>query len=211
MSREMRFAASVIVGREGSEGLEVLVLERSSTSRFLASYVVFPGGAVDPEDADLAARWFGDAGQAFRVGAVRELFEEAGVAVTGSGVRASSSFADIEADPPGAGILPEVAHWVAPEDVPVRFDARYVAVAAPLGVEPTPDGTETAAAWWCRPTDLLIEWEAGARKLYWPTFVTVKALATCRGVRDLLALRVDTREPDDHELEYLHRSTFYDD
>jgi 8-oxo-dGTP pyrophosphatase MutT (NUDIX family) len=211
MSQRMRFAASVIVGRDGANGLEVLVLERSSASRFLPSYVVFPGGAVDPEDADLARRWFGDASQASRAGAVRELFEEAGIAVTRSGIRAATSFDEIEKGPPTVEMLPEVAHWVAPEDVPVRFDARYVAAASPLGVTPTPDGTETSAAWWSTPADLMSQWQSQERKLYWPTYFTLGALTSCAGVKDLLALRLVTREPDDHELEYLHRSTFYDD
>ena len=211
MSQEMRFAASVIVGRDGAEGLEVLVLERSSASRFLPSYVVFPGGAVDPEDSALANRWFGHQDHAFRAGAVRELFEEAGIAITRSGVQATAAFSTIEDHPPTAEMLPEVAHWVAPEDVPVRFDARYVAAAAPLGVEPTPDGTETAAAWWSTPADLIAEWQSETRKLYWPTYLTLAALTECAGVQDLMALRLDTREPDDHELEFLHRSTFYDD
>lgn len=210
MSLEMRFAASVIVGRDGPDGLEVLVLERSAASRFLPSYIVFPGGAVDPGDAELAAAWFGDPAQAFRVGAVRELFEEAAITVTGSGLFAGGSFSMIAEDPPSAALLPEVAHWVAPQDIPVRFDARYVAAEAPLGIEPTPDGTETAAAWWCTPADLIAEWQAEERKLYWPTYFTMRALTACADVRDLLALRLETREPDDHELEYLHRSTFYD-
>jgi 8-oxo-dGTP pyrophosphatase MutT (NUDIX family) len=207
----MRFAASVIVGRDGANGLEVLVLERSSASRFLPSYVVFPGGAVDPGDTDLAEKWFGDGGQAFRVGAVRELFEEAGIAVTRSGIRAATAFDEIEQDPPTVEMLPEVAHWVAPEDVPVRFDARYVAAASPLGVTPSPDGTETSVAWWSTPADLMSQWQSEERKLYWPTYFTLGALTSCTDVGDLLALRLDTREPDDHELEYLHRSTFYDD
>ena len=211
MAQEMRFAASVIVGRDTPGGLEVLVLERSAASRFLPSYVVFPGGAVDAEDAELARRWFGSEDHAFRAGAVRELLEEAGIAATGSGVLATVTLDAIHHDPPAAEVLPEVAHWVAPEDVPVRFDARYIAAAAPLGVDPTPDGTETAAAWWTTPADLMSQWRSQERKLYWPTYVTVAALESCAGVADLLALRLDTREPDDRELEYLHRSTFYDD
>jgi 8-oxo-dGTP pyrophosphatase MutT (NUDIX family) len=207
----MRFAASVIVGRDGANGLEVLVLERSSASRFLPSYIVFPGGAVDPGDTDLAMRWFGDGDHAFRAGAVRELFEEAGIAVTRSGVRASTAFDEIEQDPPTADMLPQVAHWIAPEDVPVRFDARYVAAAAPPDVIATPDGTETSAAWWSTPADLMSQWQSQERKLYWPTYFTLGALTSCADVGDLLALRLDTREPDDHELEYLHRSTFYED
>jgi 8-oxo-dGTP pyrophosphatase MutT (NUDIX family) len=166
---------------------------------------------VDPGDTDLAEKWFGDGGQAFRVGAVRELFEEAGIAVTRSGIRAATAFDEIEQDPPTVEMLPEVAHWVAPEDVPVRFDARYVAAASPLGVTPSPDGTETSVAWWSTPADLMSQWQSEERKLYWPTYFTLGALTSCTDVGDLLALRLDTREPDDHELEYLHRSTFYDD
>ncbi|MEP7060045.1 MAG: NUDIX domain-containing protein [Actinomycetota bacterium] len=211
MSKQIRLAASVIVGRDGSNGLEVLVLERSATSRFLPSYVVFPGGAVDAQDADLADRWFGSRHHVFRAGALRELFEESSVAVTGSGVRAAVSLDAIDADPPAVETIPEVAHWIAPEDVPVRFDARYVAVAASAGVAPIPDGTEISAAWWDTPAALLAAWGTKKRKLYWPTYVTLMALGSCADVADLLALRLDTREPDDHELEYLHRSTFYDD
>src|SRR5918992_4677885 len=37
----LRKAASAIVGRDGEDGLEVLVLERGSSSRFLAGYVAF--------------------------------------------------------------------------------------------------------------------------------------------------------------------------
>jgi len=39
----------------------------------------------------------------------------------------------------------------------------------------------------------------------------MSALATCDSVADLLALRIDTREPDDDELERLPRSTFWQD
>ncbi|MEA2550732.1 MAG: hypothetical protein QOE25_501 [Actinomycetota bacterium] len=211
MSQQMRFAASVIVGRDGSHGLEVLVLERSAASRFLPSYVVFPGGALDSGDPELATRWFGNEEHVFRAGALRELFEEAGIAVTGAGVVSGDALDLIDADPPGVDMLPEVAHWVAPEDVPVRFDARYVAVAAAAEVVPVPDGTEISAAWWDTPASLLAGWESQVRKLYWPTYVTLVALASCADVAELLALRLETREPDDHELEYLHRSTFYDD
>jgi len=58
---EIRTAASVIAGRDGAGGLELLVIERSRSSRFLPGYVAFPGGATDPGDADLAVEWFGTA------------------------------------------------------------------------------------------------------------------------------------------------------
>jgi len=201
----------VIVGRDGPDGLELLVMERAISHRFLPGYVAFPGGAVDDEDADLAARWFGDAAKAARACGVRELVEECGLAVTAEGVRESISLDVVEAAPPRATQLAEIAHWIAPEDVPVRFDARYYAVAAASDLEPKPDGNEAAIAWWARVSDLLEEWEAEQRKLYWPTYFTLRALEGCPAVDDLLAARIETREPDDDELEYLHRSTFWQD
>jgi 8-oxo-dGTP pyrophosphatase MutT (NUDIX family) len=208
---EIRQAASIILGRDADRGLEVLVVERGASSRFLPGYVAFPGGSVDAEDAALAERWFGEPSQAGRAAVVRELIEECGLVLTATGLRSGTSSAAPDADPPRAEQLPEIAHWVAPEEVPVRFDARYYA-AAPAGIaDPTPDLTETSAAWWASPGELLEEWGEERRLLYWPTYFTMRALATCEKSSDLLALRIRTREPDDHELEWLHRSTFLQD
>jgi 8-oxo-dGTP pyrophosphatase MutT (NUDIX family) len=208
---EIRQAASIILGRDADRGLEVLVVERGASSRFLPGYVAFPGGSVDAEDAALAHRWFGDPEQAGRAGVVRELIEECGLVLTATGLIPGTSSAPLDADPPLAEQLPEIAHWVAPEDVPVRFDARYYAAAPAGDADPTPDLTETSAAWWASPVDLLQEWEEERKLLYWPTYFTMRALATCGKTSDLLALRIETREPDDHELEWLHRSTFFQD
>lgn len=78
-------AATVLLIRDGAEGLEVFMVERSDRMHF-ASALVFPGGKVDPEDADarLLARCDGIDGlapeaAALRVAAVRETFEECGV------------------------------------------------------------------------------------------------------------------------------------
>ena len=78
-----------------------------------------------------------------------------------------------------AGQLPEIAHWIAPPEVPVRFDARFFALEAPDRLALRPDGSETADAWWMSPRALLEDWEAGRRRLYWPTYFTVSAIAPC--------------------------------
>lgn len=212
MELELRKAASVIVARDGTDGLEVVVLERGGASRFLPGYVVFPGGSVDEEDTELAERWFGTPEESARACAVRELLEEVGLALTADGLRESAD-RTLEAlsPPPAPGRLPDVAHWVAPAHVPVRFDARYFAVEAPAGLRLVPDGDETAAAWWESPRELLEAWRTGRRKLYWPTYFTVQAIAPCEHVADLLALRIDTRGPDADEVERLPRSTFWQD
>lgn len=211
MSDVLRKAASAIVARDGEDGLEVLVLERGARSRFLPGYVAFPGGSTEPEDEALAISWFGTPGEAARACAVRELVEEVGLALTADGLSEADgrSLESVGARPPRPEQLPEVAHWIAPPQVPVRFDARYFAVGSPSGLAAVADGDETADAWWVSPGALLEDWSRGRRKLYWPTYFTVRAMAPCVSSSDLLALRVETREPDDDDLERLPRSTFW--
>lgn len=210
----IRQAATVVATRRGSDGPEVLVVERSTASRFLPGYVAFPGGAVDEGDAELARGWFGDAAEAPRATAIRELAEETTIAVTASGAVLSGGrdgLAPVDAAPPAASELHEIAHWIAPESVPVRFDARFFALELRGDVDPVPDGTEASAAWWISPRALLDAWRAGERRLYWPTWLTVTELATCGTVDELLALRMQTREPDDDELASLPPSLFWQD
>jgi len=209
----IRKAASVLAARDAEDGFEVLVLERAASSRFLPNYVAFPGGSTEASDAPIAERWFGSAEEVARACAIRELVEEVGLAPTADGLTESPdrALAAVDALPPRVEQLPSVAHWVAPEPVPARFDARYFALAAPRDLAVVPDGTETEDAWWISPTRLLEDWRTGRRKLYWPTYFTVNAIAPCSSVAELLALRIATREPDDDELERLPRSTFWQD
>jgi 8-oxo-dGTP pyrophosphatase MutT (NUDIX family) len=91
---ELRDAATVLILRDGPDGLEVFMLRRNLNSDFVGGAYVFPGGAVDPEDRHLnlepvcegrsdvdASRRLGieSGGLAFWVAAIRESFEEAGV------------------------------------------------------------------------------------------------------------------------------------
>ncbi len=211
MGEVIRKAASVIAARPGRDAPEVLVLERSASSRFLPGYVVFPGGAAEPADEDLAARWFGSAEEAARACAVRELAEETGLLLTRDGLDVGGDLATLDGRAPEARQLRRLARWIAPQDVPVRFDASYFVIEATRGSDPTPDGAEIVAAWWASPRALLAEWDAGARRLYWPTWFTVQALARAETLGDLLALHITTREPDDDEVERLPRSVFWQD
>jgi 8-oxo-dGTP pyrophosphatase MutT (NUDIX family) len=214
VSEEIRQAASLIGVRDGSEGPEVLVIERTLDHRFLPGYIAFPGGAVDPADGPLAQQWFGDTGEAPRAAAIREVIEEVGLAVTREqvvGVDRERPLARVHDAPPSVSRLPEVARWIAPEQVPVRFDARYFAARMDGATDPAPDGVEAARAWWASPHELMRGWESGDLLLYWPTHFTMKALADCRDADEVLGLRISTREPDDDELGLLPRSVFYQD
>src|SRR5947199_10231684 len=73
-----RQAATVIVLRGGADALEVLLVKRTPAARFMGGAWVFPGGAVDSTEGE------GDA--AHRAAALRELAEEAGIAIRGPDV-----------------------------------------------------------------------------------------------------------------------------
>ena len=193
-----RPAATVIVAREASPSVEVLVLRRSEQSRFAPGYAVFPGGSIEPGDTELAKRWFGDEEEAARACAIRELAEETGLALTSDGLRQTTQREEpvslVTEAPPRRDDLPEISRWIAPEFLPVRFDARFFAVASPNGLMPRPDGVEIADAWWTRPEDVLSQfrlWES----LMWPTFVTLEELAKCSSVEEVLSLRTEQVPP----------------
>jgi 8-oxo-dGTP pyrophosphatase MutT (NUDIX family) len=91
---ELRDAATVLLVRDGDDGLEVFMLRRNLRSEFVGGAYVFPGGAVDPSDRELdLERWcrgrsdadasarlgIARGGLAFWVAAIRESFEESGV------------------------------------------------------------------------------------------------------------------------------------
>ena len=79
-------AATILLARDGSAGLEVFMVERHHRIEVATGALVFPGGKVDPGDsaATLRARCAGAEGLdaaalTLRVAAIRETFEEAGV------------------------------------------------------------------------------------------------------------------------------------
>lgn len=95
-----RPAATIVLLREGVGGLEVLLLKRVRSAGFVPGAYVFPGGRVDPDDADPAlverldgldppaiaarlglAREAVPAAEAYLIAALREAFEETGLLV----------------------------------------------------------------------------------------------------------------------------------
>jgi 8-oxo-dGTP pyrophosphatase MutT (NUDIX family) len=196
-----RPAATVVVVREATgqpgagDGIEILVLRRSATSRFAPGFVVFPGGAVEEGDRVRARDWFRAPNEAARACAIRELAEETGLLLTAHGLDPTGSIDDGAFEPPSIERLPEVARWIAPEFLPVRFDACFFAVEAGAGLEPRPDGVEADLAWWASPQQILEDQRAGRAQLMWPTFKTLEALSACTTIREVLALRIEQAPP----------------
>jgi 8-oxo-dGTP pyrophosphatase MutT (NUDIX family) len=184
-------------GAASPAGIEVLVLRRSPDAGFVPGFVVFPGGSVDPPDRALAAAWFGTPAEEARACALRELAEEAGLVATASRILEARGRLPGEPGlpPPAAHQMPQIGHWIAPEFLPVRFDARFYALAADREASPTPDGVEVDRAWWATPADLLRAQRLGRIPLAWPTLTTLEALSGCATVAAALALRVEQVAP----------------
>ena len=160
----VRDAATVILVRDRPD-LHVFVLRRSAALVFAPGATVFPGGAVDPEDAVLARETGLDE---FRVAAARECLEECGIPL----------------DPT---TLVEFARWVTPEGAPRRYDTRFFVAAAPDEHEGEHDGSELVASAWMRPRDVLSAFARGELELILPTKRSLEVLARFDRVDALLA------------------------
>lgn len=147
-------AATVVLLRDGSHGLEVLLVQRNAQLAFHGGAWVFPGGRLDPDD--YAGGEQSDVVGAARNAAVREAREEAGVAIV-----------------PERLVL--FSRWVTPEPVPKRFDTWFFAAPCASG-DVCVDGGEIHAFQWLSPRAALEGQRAGNIDLPPPTFVTLTQL-----------------------------------
>lgn len=146
----VRNAATVIVLRDRlSEAPRVLMGQRGAKAAFMPNKFVFPGGAVDPDDAGvpLARRMpqvcrdrllqdcEEDLTHALATAAIRELWEETSLILGQPGDWQSAPPEDWEAFA-GAGFVPDahplqfVFRAITPPGRPRRFDARFFLVDA---------------------------------------------------------------------------------
>jgi 8-oxo-dGTP pyrophosphatase MutT (NUDIX family) len=192
--------------RDGAQGIEVLMLERHRDA-FFSRALVFPGGRVDAEDSDPAmlARCRGvGADIAFRVAAIREAHEEAGLLLARPAnddawigaahlwalqARYAASFAALIAS--GAvelatDRLVPFAHWVTPERSPKRYDTLFFLAEAPADQTPRADGHEAVDIVWITPEAALAEADAGRRRLIFATRLNLMRLMQSRDVASAL-------------------------
>ena len=157
---EPRQAASVILLRGGGERLEVLLVRRTPKARFMGGVWVFPGGAVDAQE--------GEGDEAHRVAAIRELREEAGIAL---------------ADP---AALVKFSRWITPAAVRIRYDTHFFLALAPEGQQPRVDGEECVDLGWFTPRGALEAHAANEIQLVFPTIKHLEQLSEFPSVRALL-------------------------
>jgi 8-oxo-dGTP pyrophosphatase MutT (NUDIX family) len=139
-----------------SEPFEVLLVRRNPASRFMGGVWVFPGGALA-------------AGETHRAAGVRELAEEAGVAL------------------PDPAALVEFSRWITPAQFDIRFDTWFFLALAPPGAAPEPDGGETVDARWFAPAEALAAQARGEIELVFPTIKHLEMLVRFDSAPELLA------------------------
>jgi len=187
-----RPAATILLLRDGAEGLEVFMVVRHHAIDFATGALVFPGGRVDEHDQAFAAGGVPD--MAFRIAAIRETFEECGVLLArpaGSDRlvdaaqlrfvedehRADLAAGRVRFDTvltahglvPAVDLLVPFAHWITPAHQPKRYDTRFYLAAAPSEHLAVHDGHESVDSVWMTPARVLADTEAGRFKLVFAT------------------------------------------
>ncbi len=201
MAQVPRPAATLILLRPGGDGVEVLMIQRAKSAAFLGGAYVFPGGALDAADSDLKRRILGSLPPQppaeYYIAAVRECFEEAGVALLcgGNGAQISSARAALlmnRRQQPfleilekedlyiPAGELVYYANWITAPGRSRRFDARFFVAVAPEGQEGSHDAAETVHHLWISPREALARGERGEIELVFATQHTLRDLMTFR-------------------------------
>lgn len=172
----VRPAATLVVLRDGERGIETLLLRRNSKVVFAGGAWVFPGGAVEDQDAAPGI----SEEQVARRAAVRETEEESGLTLD------------------TRGLVP-FAHWTTPPLAPKRYATWFFATMAVDG-EVQVDGHEIEHHRWYTPEEALTDHRVGRIELMPPTFVTLtelKAAGNCAAALDTWRqrplLRIESR------------------
>ncbi|WP_439108058.1 NUDIX hydrolase [Congregibacter sp.] len=173
MTVPIRPASTVVLLRDGEEGLELLMVRRNRALAFAGGFWVFPGGAVD--DAD-RAQCGDDPDEAARYAAAREAEEEAGVSPD-----------------PAAMVL--ISHWTTPVGERKRFSTWIFAGEVAADAEVVIDGSEIHEYQWIGVTRALDLHRAGELPMMPPTYITLCAMARYETASDALAGERETPCP----------------
>jgi len=143
-------SATVVLVRDGDDGLEVLMVCRSKQVKHMGGMWVFPGGRVDPADQVAG----GDDYAAALNAAIRETQEEAGLNIA-------------------ADHLHYISHWTTPIGAKKRFATWFFVGVLEEHQDVVVDGGEISHHRWVRPAAALEEQRRGELRLMPPTFITL--------------------------------------
>jgi 8-oxo-dGTP pyrophosphatase MutT (NUDIX family) len=178
-------AATVVMVRDGADGLKALLVQRNKAVKHMGGMWVFPGGKVDEQDYPTDRDEYGAALNA----AIRETREEAGLDVS-------------------AGQLVYLSHWTTPEGAKKRFATWFFLTVLEDGQEVSVDGGEIANHRWVKPEIAFAEMadEEHPFRLMPPTYVSLVDIADCCNCMEARD-RISAREV----IRYAPRMVFVED
>lgn len=160
------------------------MVRRTLAAKFMPGVWVFPGGAVDDEDAHAPASFGGNhEGSEWKVAALRELIEETGLWLTSGGAVSvpltEGAFDAVEASDHvlDQDLLIYFANWVTPEVFPIRFDTRFFLAVVDGDTHAVVDGEELIDLAWIAPLEALERDEEEDWAIPFPTRKTLNVLA----------------------------------
>jgi 8-oxo-dGTP pyrophosphatase MutT (NUDIX family) len=199
-----RDAATVVILRDGAQGLEVFLGKRHGLSDVLGGAYVFPGGKLDAADcapdshrhldqdrAQLHAA-LGEPGTApnlasgLFVAALRETYEEAGVLFAHGADAHTGAAADFHARVLSGSMRLQTqavhpwSRWITPRMPSVtnkRFDTRFFIAVLPPGQQAAHDNVEATESAWLRPRAALEQYWAREIELAPPQIMSLAHLA----------------------------------
>ena len=169
-------AATVVIVRDGRDGLEALMLRRNSKIAFGGMWV-FPGGRIDDADNETGPDGEHDELATASAAATREAAEEA----------------DLTVDPDS---LVWFSYWLPPPISPKRFSTFFFAARVSTGAagEVSIDDGEITEHAWMSPTAALSRRDAGEIELAPPTWMTLHMLEAWSDTESALTA-LDAMEP----------------
>ena len=194
----VRQAATIVITRERhGQKPQLLCLQRAKTMAFAAGALVFPGGAVDPDDLHIASIVPHDLAideAVARIAAIRECIEECGLAIGLTGLSPNmlpvlrqelnqhQPFSQLLAAHNlqlSLNALEPFARWQpSGRNMAQRiYDTRFYLARAPHGQDASVDETENIDLLWRSADDILALCDAGNGHVIFPTRRNLERLA----------------------------------
>ena len=200
-------AATVLLLRDGAQGIEVLMTRRSMSASFAPGAYVFPGGGIEAADAKVHALAKRRSTQADlrltqAIAAIRESFEELGVLLATHPDGRMADMNDIQGFDRLQPLSPQIqsrgmqiaadqvyvlAHWVTDRDLKRRFDVPFLVSRMPEGQTPVADDKEQFEPLWIRPQDALQRHRDNDFFIIFPTIRTLERMQAFDSVDAVLA------------------------
>ena len=163
-------AATILLMRDGAQGLEILLLKRNAAAKNMSGVWMFPGGKIDAGDQ-------GDTElDRVAVGAVRELREEADIVLDRTA-------------------LTTFSHWLTPAGQNRRFATWFFIAPLPANARVRVDGEEMVEAVWMCPRKAVDEYRARRLRLPPPTVISLLDVSENRTSSEAIARAINRQPP----------------